>query len=224
MLEFIYSNLDYILYLDEHLQEVVSNYNNGTYLILFLIIFCETGLIVTPFLPGDALLFGVGSIAAMAGSPLNIVFVVLLLIVAGILGDNTNYFVGLKLGAKIYEKNYRLIRRSLIDKTKVFFTKYGNKTIAFARFIPVIRTFAPFVAGIAQMPYAQFLKFSVIGNVFWVSTFCFAGYFFGKIPIVSNNFSLVIVIILIITTLAPIFAIIKQKIANYRNKNSNKIE
>jgi len=217
MLEFMASAFEYILYLDEHLQEIVSNYEAWTYLILFTIIFCETGLIIAPFLPGDSLLFAVGSIAALPGHPLNIVFVVILLIVASFLGDSTNYFVGLKLGGKIYEKNYRLIRRSYIDKTKVFYVKNGNRTIVLARFIPIIRTFAPFVAGIAQMPYSKFAKYSALGSVSWIFIFCLTGFFFGKIPIVKDNFSLVIVAIFAFTTITPIVALIKQRLQKSKN-------
>ena len=160
MLELLKNFLDIILHIDIHLQQWVADYRNLTYLILFLIIFMETGLVVTPFLPGDSLLFSAGMVAAMATQPLSIFILIPLLIVAAFSGDNTNYFIGKLLGKTVYEKNYRLIRREYLDKTHAFYEKHGGKTLIIARFMPIIRTFAPFVAGVGTMRYLRFISFS----------------------------------------------------------------
>ncbi|MEI7596564.1 MAG: DedA family protein [Bacteroidota bacterium] len=203
--------IDFVLHIDKHLVEIVTNYQTWTYLILFLIIFCETGLVVTPFLPGDSLLFASGAICAMEGNPLNIAVLIPLLLAASIIGDNTNYFIGNFLGNKVYEKNYKLIKRKYIDDTHAFYEKHGGKTLIFARFMPIIRTFAPFVAGIGKMKYPKFITFCVAGNVIWIVLFSLAGYFFGNIPIVQKNFTIVIMSIIVISILPPIIAVIKSK-------------
>lgn len=213
MIEFIKFAIDFILHIDKHLFEIVSNYQNWTYLILFLIIFCETGLVVTPFLPGDSLLFAAGTICAMDGNPLNIAVLIPLLLAAAFIGDNTNYFIGNFLGHKIYEKNYRLIRRKYIDKTHAFYEKHGGKTLVIARFMPIIRTFAPFVAGIGEMKYLRFVSFSALGNIFWVVSFSIAGFIVGNNPIVKKNFTLVILSIILISVLPPIIGVLKHKFA-----------
>ena len=192
MTDLLHFFIDFIIHIDKHLADIVNQYQSWTYLILFVIIFCETGLVVTPFLPGDSLLFAAGTIAALNGNPLNIYSLVLLLMSAAFIGDNVNYFIGTFLEHKIYEKNYKLIKREYLDKTHKLYEKHGGKMLIIARFMPIIRTFAPFVAGIGEMTYKRFLLFCVIGNVLWVNSFCFAGYFFGNIPIVQKNFTLVI--------------------------------
>jgi membrane-associated protein len=206
--------IDFILHIDKHLQEIVTNYQTWTYLILFLIIFCETGLVITPFLPGDSLLFAAGTIAAMPGEPLSILVIIVILIIAAFLGDNTNYFIGKFLGHKVYEKNYRLIKREYLDKTHLFYEKHGRITIIIARFMPIIRTFAPFVAGVGTMQYIRFVSFSILGNILWVALFSLAGFFFGNIPFVRNNFTIAILTIIFISLLPMIFAIIKKFIAD----------
>ncbi|HBF88520.1 MAG TPA: DedA family protein [Bacteroidales bacterium] len=210
MLDLIKILIDFILHIDVHLAQIVSDYQYWTYLILFLIIFCETGLVVTPFLPGDSLLFAAGAIAALDGNPLNVYTVVLLLMAAAFIGDNVNYSVGKFLGDKVYAKNYKLIKREYLDKTQGFYEKHGGKTLIIARFMPIIRTFAPFVAGVGKMTYKKFLMFCIIGNVIWVNSFTFAGYFFGNIPMIKKNFSLVIFLIIIVSLLPTFYAIIKQ--------------
>jgi membrane-associated protein len=213
MMELLKTLLDFILHIDKYLQIWVSNYQAITYLILFLIIFMETGLVVTPFLPGDSLLFAAGTVAAMDNQPLNIFLLIIILITAAFAGDNTNYFIGRFFGQRVYEKNYRLIRREYLDKTHAFYEKHGGKTIIIARFMPIIRTFAPFVAGVGTMKYPRFLSFSIIGNMVWVALFISAGYFFGNIPFVKKNFSIVIVTIIFVSLLPMIFAVIKSQLA-----------
>jgi len=201
---------DFVLHIDKHLLEIVSNYQTWTYLILFLVIFMETGLVVTPFLPGDSLLFAAGTIAAMPGEPLQMLPLVILLICAAFGGDNTNYFIGRFLGHKVYEKNYRLIRKEYLDKTHTFYEKHGGKTLIIARFMPIIRTFAPFVAGVGGMAYIRFISFSIIGNVLWVILFTLGGYFFGNIPVIKNNFTLAILAIIFISLLPMIITFIQR--------------
>lgn len=217
MTDLISNLLDIVLHIDKHLQMWVIEYQTLTYLILFTIIFMETGFVVTPFLPGDSLLFAAGTVAAMDNQPLNVFILIILLIFAAFSGDNTNYFFGRFLGDKVYEKNYRLIRREYLDKTHAFYEKHGGKTIIIARFMPIIRTFAPFVAGVGTMKYSRFLSFSIIGNIIWVVLFISAGFFFGNIPIVKNNFSIVIVTIIFVSLLPMIIAIIKKYLPGKKN-------
>lgn len=218
MSDFFHFFIDFVLHIDKHLVEIVTEYRSWTYAILFLIIFCETGLVITPFLPGDSLLFAAGAVAAMAGNPLNILFLVPLCLLAAFIGDNTNYTIGRFLGNKVYEKDYRLIRRKYLDQTHAFYEKHGGKTLIIARFMPIIRTFAPFVAGVGTMSYRRFLLFCIIGNLLWVNIFSFAGYFFGNIPFVKKNFSIVVLAIIFISFIPPVYAFMKQIILNMRNK------
>lgn len=218
-MEILHYLIDFVLHIDRHLQEIVTNYQTWTYLILFLIIFCETGLVVTPFLPGDSLLFAAGTIAAMPGEPLSIYPLIILLITAAFLGDNTNYFIGKFLGHKVYEKNYRLIKREYLDKTHVFYEKHGRITIIIARFMPIIRTFAPFVAGVGTMQYIRFVTFSILGNILWVTLFTLAGFFFGNIPLVKNNFSIAIITIIVISLLPMIITFGKKYLAGRKARS-----
>jgi membrane-associated protein len=206
--------IDFILHIDRHLAEIVTNYQSWTYAILFLIIFCETGLVVTPFLPGDSLLFAAGAVAAMDGNPLNICYLVPLTLLAAFIGDNCNYLIGRFLGTKVYEKDYRLIKRKYLDETHAFYEKHGGKTLVIARFMPIIRTFAPFVAGVGTMKYRKFLMFCIVGNLLWVNIFSFAGYFFGNLPTVKKNFSLVVFAIIFVSFIPPIYTFVKQLIKN----------
>jgi len=210
MLDLIKQLLDFVLHIDKHLLQIVSDYRTWTYLILFAIIFCETGLVVTPFLPGDSLLFAAGTIAAMEGQPLNIIFIILLLISAAFIGDNTNYFIGRFLGLTVYERDYRLIKKEYLTKTHVFYEKHGGKTLIIARFMPIIRTFAPFVAGVGTMRYMRFFSFSIAGNILWVSLFSLGGYFFGNLPFVKNNFTVAILAIIFLSLLPMIIALLRQ--------------
>jgi membrane-associated protein len=207
--------IDFLLHIDIYLQLWVTDYRTWTYFILFLIIFCETGLVVTPFLPGDSLLFAAGAVAAMEGEPLNILILIGLLTSAAFIGDTFNYFSGKYLGKTVYEKNYRLIKREYLDKTHTFYEKHGGKTIIIARFMPIIRTFAPFVAGVGTMSYRRFISFNIFGAVLWVASFCIAGYFFGNIPFVKNNFTIAIFVIIFLSLLPMIIAIIKNLWGQY---------
>jgi len=210
MTELLRNFIDIILHIDIHLQHWVTDYRTWTYLILFGIIFMETGFVITPFLPGDSLLFAAGTIAALDGHPLSMAVIIPLLVGAAFGGDNTNYFIGKLLGHTVYEKNYRLIRREYLDKTHAFYEKHGGKTIIIARFMPIIRTFAPFVAGVGTMTYLRFISFSIAGAVLWVSSFSLAGYFFGNIPLVKKNFTLAILIIIFISLLPMIIALVRK--------------
>jgi membrane-associated protein len=218
MVDLIHYLFDFVLHIDRHLLEIVSTYQTWAYLILFLIIFMETGFVVTPFLPGDSLLFAAGTIAALPGEPLSIIPLIILLIVAAFAGDNTNYFIGRFIGHKVYERNYRLIKRKYLDKTHVFYERHGGKTIIIARFMPIIRTFAPFVAGVGTMIYIRFVSYSIIGNIIWVVLFCLAGFFFGNISLVKNNFSLVIFAIIFVSLLPMIIAMLKKWIPARKSK------
>ncbi|HNY03245.1 MAG TPA: DedA family protein [Bacteroidales bacterium] len=202
--------IDIILHIDVHLQLWVTEYRSWTYLLLFLIIFMETGFVVTPFLPGDSLIFAAGTIAALDGHPLQVAIVIPLLVGAAFGGDNANYFIGRLLGKTVYEKNYRLIRREYLDKTHAFYEKHGGKTIIIARFMPIIRTFAPFVAGVGSMSYLRFISFSIAGAILWVGSFALAGYFFGNIPLVKNNFTLAILTIIFLSLMPMIIAVAKK--------------
>ncbi len=220
-MEIISYLIDFILHIDKHLFEIVSNYQVWTYLILFTIIFMETGLVVTPFLPGDSLLFAAGTIAAMDGNPISIIPLILLMILAAFSGDNTNYFIGRLIGKKVYEKNYRLIKRDYLDKTHSFYEKHGGKTLILARFMPIIRTFAPFVAGVGTMYYVRFLSFSIAGNIIWVVFFCLTGYYFGNLEIVKNNFTIAILGIIFVSLLPMIITIIRQWAGKMKNKQTD---
>lgn len=211
MIEFIKSVIDFILHIDHHLVEIVSEYQSWTYLILFLIIFAETGLVVTPFLPGDSLLFAAGAIIAKPESGLNIFFLWILLMIAAVLGDLVNYHVGKLIGYEAFSGKYKLLKKEHLGKTREFYIKHGGKTIIYARFIPIIRTFAPFVAGIGTMSYGKFASFNVVGGIAWVTSFFFIGYFFGGLPIIKENFTYVIFGIIFVSILPPIIEVIREK-------------
>ena len=210
-MELIKHLLDFILHIDQYLSSWVTTYQTWTYLILFAIIFCETGLVVTPFLPGDSLLFAAGTIAAMDGQPINVLVLIIVVLIAAFSGDNTNFFIGRFIGKTVYEKDYKLIKKEYLNKTHAFYEKHGGKTLIIARFMPIIRTFAPFVAGVGTMKYLRFISFSIIGNVLWVVSFSLAGFFFGNIPQVKHNFTLVILLIIFISLMPPVITVIKHK-------------
>ena len=205
MMDFLHLLLDFILHIDKYLNEWVSTYQTWTYLILFIIIFCETGLVVTPFLPGDSLLFAAGTIAAMDGNPLNVTMLIVVILIAAFAGDNTNFFIGRFLGKKVYEKNYKLIKREYIDKTHAFYEKHGPITIVVGRFMPFIRTFAPFIAGAAQMSYPKFATYNVGGGILWVGSLTTVGYMIGEHPWVKANFSIVALAMIIIPGLPALW-------------------
>ena len=210
--------VDFVLHLDIHLNALIQASGFWTHLILFVVIFCETGLVVTPFLPGDSLLFAAGTFAA-AGS-LKIGWLFLLLAAAAVLGDTVNYWIGKIIGPKVFQKeNSRIFKKQYLDRTHRFYEKYGAETIILARFVPIVRTFAPFVAGIGKMTYARFLSYNVIGGVLWVALFTFGGYFFGNIPFVKKNFSLVIIAIILMSLFPIAYEFLK-----HRKKKAAKIE
>lgn len=212
--------IDFILHIDQHLQVFLQDYGIWVYAILFLIIFVETGLVVMPFLPGDSLLFATGMLAAQFPESLNIWVVMLLLFVAAVLGDTLNYTIGKEIGMRIV--NFKIfgkqpVNEEHIHKTHAFYEKYGSKTIVIARFVPIIRTLAPFVAGIGRMNYATFLTYNVLGGFIWVFGITLCGYFLGNIPIIKDNFSKVVLLIIFVSVLPIIFSIIKEKIST-KNK------
>lgn len=210
--------IDLFLHLDKHLIELVTDYRNWTYLILFVIIFCETGLVVTPFLPGDSLLFAAGAIAALG--PLNIWLLLFVLIAAAFLGDSLNYTIGKFFGHKILERNTRFIKKEYIDKTHNFYEKHGGKTIIIARFVPIVRTFAPFVAGIGEMNYTRFISYNLFGGILWVAACSLGGYFFGNITIVKNNFSIVVLAIIGISVMPMVIEYARHKFPLSKNAKS----
>ncbi|MEJ5239910.1 MAG: DedA family protein [Anaerolineales bacterium] len=196
-MDLLYFAIDLFLHLDKHLAEIISRYGTWTYALLFLVIFMETGFVVTPFLPGDSLLFAAGTFAALGS--LNVYLLVGLLMAAAILGDTVNYWIGHTLGERAYQS--RWVKKEYLDRTHAFFEKHGGKTIFLARFVPIVRTFAPFVAGVGRMSYGYFLSYNLFGGIVWVALFTFAGYFFGNIPFIKHNFSLVILAIILISVL-----------------------
>ena len=210
-MEIIQTLIDFVLHIDDHLVEIVNNYQTWTYLILFLIIFAETGFVVTPFLPGDSLLFAAGAIIAKPETDLNIYFMCVLLITAGILGDMVNYHIGKYVGPKAFSGKIKFLKKEYLDKTQDFYDKHGGKTIIYARFIPIVRTFAPFIAGIGTMTYSRFSSYNVVGAILWVVSFLFLGYFFGGLPIIKDNFTLVIFAIIILSVLPPLIEVLRSK-------------
>lgn len=203
--------IDLFLHLDEHLSEIISQYGTLTYIILFLVIFCETGLVVTPFLPGDSLLFAAGTLAALDGSPLNVVLLYVLLAGAAVLGDTANYWIGHRIGPAAFSGNIRFLKKEYLDRTHAFYEKHGGKTILLARFVPIIRTFAPFVAGVGRMSYGYFISYNVFGGLLWTALFIFGGYFFGNIPWVKDNFSIVILAIVVISVMPAVIEAVRSR-------------
>jgi membrane-associated protein len=206
------SIIDFFLHLDKHLADLMQQYQTTTYLILCLIIFCETGLVATPLLPGDSLLFAAGMLTASNGI-LNIWLLIFLLICSAILGDNVNYFVGRYFGEKVFQINFlkKIIKRKYLDKTHAFYEKHGGKTIIMARFVPIVRTFAPFAAGLGKMNYTKYITFCICGALLWVPLLSLAGYYFGNIPVIKNNFEKVIFGIILISLLPIIIGYFKAK-------------
>jgi membrane-associated protein len=207
-MEFIKAVFDFVLHIDVHLGQIIAAYGVESYAILFLIIFVETGLVFVPFLPGDSLLFAAGAFAALGS--LNIWWVVPLMMVAAIVGDTVNYYIGYFFGKRLVASTWIPINDDHIQQTKFFFDKHGKKTIILARFVPIVRTFAPFVAGISRMHYGQFISYNVIGGILWVAIATLAGFFFGNIPFVKENFSLVVLGIVFISLLPMVVELIKE--------------
>ncbi len=204
--------IDFILHIDQYMIGIVQEYHMWTYAILFLIIFCETGLVVTPFLPGDSLLFVAGAIAALPGIPITLPMLILVVFVAAVLGDSCNYMIGHFFGTRLFSNpDSRIFRQGYLDKTHEFYKKYGGKTIILARFVPIVRTFAPFVAGMGKMHYTYFMAYNIAGGAAWVLLFCCAGYFFGDLPFVQRNLELLIVAIVFVSVLPAVFEVIRAR-------------
>nr|WP_315042604.1 DedA family protein [uncultured Moraxella sp.] len=202
--------IDFILHIGDHLQELVNNYGNWIYAILFLIVFCETGLVVTPFLPGDSMLFAAGAIAG-AGD-MNFVLLIVLLIIAAVLGDFVNFEIGKHFGKKLFANpDSKVFKQSYLQKTHDYYAKYGGRTIIIARFVPIVRTFAPFVGGMGEMPYAQFVRYNIVGAVLWVVSFTTLGYFFGQLPFVKEHFSWIMIAIIVVSVVPMLIEIIRHR-------------
>ena len=210
--------IDFILHLDVYLDEIIQNFGVWTYAILFVVIFAETGLVVTPFLPGDSLLFAAGTFAALGS--LNVLILWVVLFIAAVLGDTVNYWIGNKIGPAVFEKDYRFLKREYLEQTQEFYDKHGGKTIVLARFVPIVRTFAPFVAGVGTMHYSRFLAFNVVGAFIWTALFVALGYFFGNIPIVKENFELAILGVILISVLPMVYEWLRHRNA----KSSESVE
>lgn len=202
--------IDFILHLDKHLADLTSQYGPWAYGVLSLILFAETGLVVTPFLPGDSLLFAAGALSA-AGGGLNVYYLWPCLMVAVFCGDNVNYWVGHRLGRRVFRKDARVLKLDYLHRTEAFYAKYGGRAVVFARFIPIVRTYAPFVAGASKMSYGRFITFSAAGALVWITLFLFGGYYFGNIPAVKDNFMVVILAILVISVIPAVIEVIKHR-------------
>lgn len=204
--------LDIFLHIDEHLAEIIQTYNAWTYGLLFLVIFLETGFVVTPFLPGDSLLFAAGALAALDGSPLSIGLVWVLVFIAAVLGDTVNYWIGHRIGRRAFEQNIRFLKREYLERTQAFYDKHGGKAIVLARFVPIVRTFAPFVAGVGTMSYGRFIAYNVAGGLLWTLMFTFMGYFFGNIPFVKHNFEFVVLGIIFVSVLPMVVEFMRARL------------
>jgi membrane-associated protein len=218
-MELIGKFIDLLMHLDVHLNSLIVTYQLWTYLILFAVIFCETGLVVTPFLPGDSLLFATGALAASPAGPLRVGWLFLVLGAAAVLGDTVNYWIGHAIGPKIFQQQkIRFLKKEHLERTHEFYEKHGGITIVLARFIPIIRTFAPFVAGIGRMSYWRFITYNFCGGIAWVATFVFGGYFFGNLPVVRRNFTVVIFAIIFISVLPGLIEYLRQRRKNKKEK------
>ena len=207
-MEIIKYIVDFFLHVDKNLATVIAQYGTLTYVILFGIIFMETGLVVTPFLPGDSLLFAAGALAAMGS--LNIIFLYILMLIAAIIGDTVNYWIGHKLGRGVFYKGSRFFKKEYLEEAEAFYAKHGGAAILLGRFVPIVRTFVPFVAGVSKMSYKHFLAYNIIGGISWVSLFLFGGYWFGNIPFVKENFHYVVVIIILISVVPIVWTAVKR--------------
>ena len=210
--------IDFVLHIDQHLIQLLAEYGTAVILIIALIIFCETGLVVTPILPGDSMIFAFGAIAAQSATELNVHVSAMTFVAAAFLGNLVNYSIGRYIGPVVYEKNYKLIKREYLDRTKKFFDKYGAMTIIYTRFAPILRTFAPFIAGVGQMRYGKFMLYNFIGGLLWVLAFIYAGYFFGNIPFVKENFKWIVLGIILVSLVPAIYAALKTWLG--RNKTA----
>ncbi len=210
-MELIRALIDFVLHIDKHLVEIVSQYQTWTYLILFFIIFAETGFVVTPFLPGDSLLFAAAALIAKGTTGLDIYLLGLLLCIAAILGNTVNYYMGSYLGLKVFKPENRILKMDYYLKTQQFFDEHGGKAVIFSRFLPIIRTIAPFVAGIGKMPFGRYTLYNVAGGVSWIVSFLVLGYLFGNLPVVKENFTLVVIGIILLSVAPAIYAAVRSR-------------
>jgi membrane-associated protein len=210
-LEIIKELIDFILHIDKHLVQITSQYQAWTYLILFIIIFAETGFVVTPFLPGDSLLFAAGALIATGSSGLNIYLLAMILIIAAFLGNTVNYMLGSYLGVKVFKAENKVLKLDYYLKTKAFFDKHGGKAVIFSRFMPIIRTIAPFVAGVGRMPFVRYSLYNIVGGIAWIVIFLFLGYLLGNVPFFKKNFSLIALGIVVVSLLPPIVAALRSR-------------
>ncbi len=208
-MEILQNLASYVLHIDKHLSLVIEQYGVWSYLFLFLVIFAETGLVITPFLPGDSLLFAAGTFAAVGS--FHIVWLFGLIFCAAVIGDSVNYAVGKMLGQTLMEKYPRIVKKEYIERTQQFYAKYGGKTIVLARFAPIVRTFAPFIAGVGRMNYGYFFLYNVVGGFLWTAVFVLGGYFFGNTPMVKENFSVVILVIIVLSVIPAVVEFIKHR-------------
>lgn len=217
----LHSLLDFILHLDVHMVSFVAQYGAWVYVVLFIVIFCETGLVVAPFLPGDSLLFAAGALAAKAPTELNISLLFVLLLMASLLGNSMNYLIGRFIGPRLfYSSNSILLNKKYLERAHKFYRQYGGKTIIISRFIPIIRSFAPFVAGIGYMGYRQFTLYNVVGGLLWVGGILYASYLFGNLPFIRDHFSIIVIAIIVVSLLPPLFEIIRQSRLKTTNETS----
>ncbi len=210
-MQIILALIDFVLHINDHLAEIISQVGIWTYVPLFVVIFLETGFVITPFLPGDSLLFAAGAITALHDSPLNIFVLYLIVAAAAILGDTANYWIGHFVGPKVFTEKVRFLKREYLIQAHEFYEKHGNITIFLARFIPIIRTFAPFVAGIGSMSYGHFVAYNIIGGLVWSALFTFGGYFFGGLPFIRDNFSLVVVVIIVLSVIPAVTEVLRSR-------------
>lgn len=212
MIDLIKGLIDFILHIDKHLAEIIAQYGVWTYALLFAIIFAETGFVVTPFLPGDSLLFAAGAFSAKPETGLNVHLMAFLLFVAAVAGDTVNYWIGAKIGPKVFKReDSRWLRKKHLERAHAFFEKYGGRAIILARFVPIVRTFVPFVAGIGKMTYRHFIAYNIIGGFVWIYFFIYAGYFFGGQPFIQKNFKLVIIAIIVISVIPIVVEFIRAR-------------
>jgi len=208
--------INFVLHLDTYLAQIVDVFGVWAYLLLFVVIFCETGLVITPFLPGDSIIFVAGALAGLGA--LNIVVLFFVLVTAAILGDSVNYWLGSVIGVKAFDGRFRYLKQEHLDKTHAFFERHGGKAIILARFVPLMRTFVPFVAGLGAMDYGHFIIYNIIGGTTWVSLFLFAGYFFGSVPFVQDNFTLIILAVIMLSVIPIIIEVLRDKVIRPRSK------
>jgi membrane-associated protein len=220
-MNFISVIIDFILHMDKYLPMIIQSLGIWTYAALFFVIFMETGFVVTPFLPGDSLLFAAGAIAALPGAGLNVFVFYLLMAAAAILGDTVNYWIGHFIGPRAFSGNIRFLKKEYLDRTQAFYEKHGGKTILLARFVPIIRTFAPFVAGVGQMRYSHFISYNIFGGILWTALFTFGGFFVGNLEIVRNNFSLIVVAIVLISTIPAFYEFFKARAESAAQKKAS---